>query len=74
MPKFVFARDDVAFAGAGHNRHQIHKGDAYRSTHPAVLARPEFFSDEPTVFHDGPAEADVEQATAAPGERRGTRR
>jgi hypothetical protein len=74
MPKYVFARDDVSFAGPGFNRYHTRKGEAFRSTHPAVVARPDLFSDEPTVFHDGPPEPEVEQATAAPGERRGIRR
>jgi hypothetical protein len=45
------------------------------SSDPVVLAHPALFSDDPVVIARYPGwQPDVEQATAAPGERRASRR
>jgi hypothetical protein len=51
--------------------YRIAEGDPWYSDDPFVRARPELFTDAPQrVFGDRP----VEQATAAPGERRTVKR
>lgn len=55
----------------------VREGSAWWADHPAVLANPELFADEPQIVlprNWTPKEAPVEQATAAPGEKRGSRR
>ena len=64
----------------------IHKGTHWPADDPIVRAHPDLFSDdprwgmnysvEPEGYNDPPRSSDtpVEQATAAPGEKRSTRR
>jgi hypothetical protein len=63
----------------------VHKGQHWPATDPVVLLRPELFTPDPRyglVYteappgHDGALEElpEVEQATAAPGEKRSARR
>lgn len=47
-------------------------GDPWDATDPFVKSRPDLFSDAPATVHR--TFRPVEQATAAPGERRSTRR
>lgn len=70
-----FALDTVSLATPGSAfRTQIRRGQAWHAEHPLVLHYPDLFSDEPPdVFPHG-WEPEVEQATAAPGEKRATRR
>jgi hypothetical protein len=56
----------TSFSGERNGAHQATKGELLRSNHPTVKAFPEFFV--PIDDFDRP---DVEQATAAPGEKRG---
>jgi hypothetical protein len=59
-----------AFTGSlDGERISIGIGDLFDSNHPAVRKWPDFFI--PAVIRTGPKE--VEQATAAPGEKRGSR-
>lgn len=53
-------------------RVQLHRGEAWDASDPFVKANQHLFADQPPVVRtvDGP----VEQATAAPGEKRRTRR
>jgi hypothetical protein len=57
----------------------VHKGTHWPANDPVVLANPDYFTDDPrfglnySVEPDG-YDAPVEQATAAPGERRRVRR
>jgi hypothetical protein len=71
--KAVFARDDT-WVGVHPNRVRLTKGDTWHADHPLVLAYPEAFSDEPTAMHPRGWDPPVEQASAAPGEKRATRR
>lgn len=51
---------------------RLNPGDPWDATDPFVRARPDLFSDVPAVVNR--TSVRVEQATAAPGERRTTRR
>jgi hypothetical protein len=52
----------------------IVEGDSWDGDDPVVRQNPDAFADEPTVVRRSrPWEAPVEQATAAPGEKRRTR-
>lgn len=54
---------------------RLAEGDAWDADDPFVRSNPGFFAEDPTkVHHSRGAEAPVEQATAAPGEKRSTRR
>lgn len=63
---------------------QVRKGQHWPATDPVVKARPDLFTDDPRyglVYTQAPPghddqlnEAPVESASAAPGERRNTRR
>ena len=75
-PPVVYAKADQ---GIGHNGQifTLRKGDPWDGDDPVVLAHPEAFADVPpddVVKHSVPrahrAPAGVEQATAAPGEKR----
>ena len=57
--KLVRARGNFAAAVDG-VEHFVHQGDVLSASHPLAKARPELFD----------AETPVEQATAAPGEKR----
>jgi hypothetical protein len=46
------------------------KGELVDSDHPVVKRYPQYFS-EPVIDHPAPRTAPVEQATAAPGQKRG---
>jgi hypothetical protein len=74
MSGFVWAKGD-AVVQINHVRAVIRLGECRHDWDHVVLARPDLFSDQPTLVvravGDPPA---VEQATAAPGEKRATRR
>lgn len=68
MADHVFAASTCAIRGAG-GVVRLRIGDAWPADDPVVQAHPELFSEGPTVVkRSQPA---VEQATAAPGEKRG---
>ncbi len=77
-PLFVFARATTSLKAPGDKYpSQIHEGRTYWSDWPVVVAHPDAFSPTPTRILPAnwvPAEAPVEQATAAPGEKRTVRR
>jgi hypothetical protein len=50
-------------------RFEVHQGDLIDADHPAVRKWPEAFG--PVFVHHRSAAGKVEQATAAPGEKRG---
>jgi hypothetical protein len=52
----------------------IHQGSVWHAESPMVLANPGLFTDDPPVVHPIGWEPRVEQATAAPGEVRESRR
>jgi hypothetical protein len=70
--RFVFARESHSFQ-LGAERFYVKRNQPFEATHPAVLANPGAFQDEPldAVYAPEPA---IEQASAAPGEKRLTRR
>jgi hypothetical protein len=56
-------------------KHHLQTWQAWDSKHPFVKERPDLFAaDPPDVILHGLQEQPVEQATAAPGEKRQTRR
>ena len=71
---FVFAVESVSVRCAGYPQ-RIHKGYAYDAHDPIVLANPSMFQPTPVLVarSDG-FTPEVEQATAAPGERRSAKR
>jgi hypothetical protein len=71
MSNVVFAVETATVALTTGDTFTIHRGQKYSTTLQVVREQPGFFSTDPeTGMEDGP----VEQATAAPGERRNTRR
>lgn len=71
MADHVFAASTCAIRHGGVTV-RLRIGDAWTANDPVVEAHPELFSEVPTdVKRSAP---DVEQATAAPGEKRGRRR
>jgi len=81
MPKMKvkFARDTVSVREPGSKYPTVvHRGTPWHADHPIVTANPDLFGDEP--HHDDvlprgwKVEPAVEQATAAPGEKRTARR
>jgi hypothetical protein len=78
MPKtkYLFARDTVSVREPGSKYPTtVHRGAPWHASHPIVVANPDLFSDDPPDIHPRGWKSDtVEQATAAPGEKRTTRR
>lgn len=50
-------------------RVEVHQGDLIDADHPAVRKWPDYFG--PAFIHHRTSGGEVEQATAAPGEKRG---
>ena len=69
MSEIVFAAADCV-TGSSANRVRLRKDEAWFASDPFVVANPHLFNLRPAHVRGAPA-ADVEQATAAPGERRG---
>lgn len=73
----VFARANAVVTTPDGGRFTVRGGSHWPAGDPVVKARPDLFSDDPRCgisFSTPPperAEPPVEQATAAPGERRG---
>jgi len=58
-----------SFAGAiGKDQYYIVKGETFEADHPAVRKWPQFFG---PVLLRYPMQPEIEQATAAPGQKRG---
>lgn len=70
MERIVYAVEDAAVGMPDGSIVSIRRGQPYPADAPVVRRTPGFFSTDPT----GVVESPVEQATAAPGERRSTRR
>ena len=75
MSGFVWAKGD-AVVQIGKVRAVITRGECRHDWDHVVVARPDLFSDTPTVVVRavGDPPPVVEQATAGPGEKRNTRR
>ena len=72
---YVFARDTVSVREPGSKYPtSVQRGSAWHANCPLVLAHPDLFSATPTDVHPRNWQAPVEQATAAPGEKRTTQR
>lgn len=69
--RIVYAVDTATVALTTGDTFTIHRGQKYDADLQVVREQPGFFSDDPAT---GMRDAPVEQATAAPGERRSTRR
>lgn len=52
----------------------VHVNEPWWAEHPLVLTHPDAFADQPSEILPRGWEPPVEQATAAPGEKRATRR
>lgn len=78
--RVVFATDTAALPLPSGASVVVHRGQHWSADDPVVKAHPGLFSDDPrygltySVPPPEMAEAPVEQATAAPGEKRATRR
>lgn len=70
-----FVKQSVSTVVDG-RRVRLTKDDPWRDSDPIVKAAPQFFADEPSEVctSEGRVSAPVEQATAAPGEKRPTPR
>jgi hypothetical protein len=69
---YVFAQTSAAIRWGTSALH-IHTGDVWPASDPFVLAHPDFFATTPpqgALRYTTPPEVEVEQATAAPGEKR----
>lgn len=73
MSGFVWAKGD-AVVQIGHVRAVIKLGECRHDWDQVVRTRPELFASEPTLVVRAVGDPPVEQATAAPGEKRSTRR
>jgi hypothetical protein len=71
--KLVYANCETNVGAPNGSTHYLKVGDAWDSDDPLVKARPELFSDFPLRVHTSRGVQVVEQATAAPGEKRRTR-
>lgn len=74
--KFVKQSVSTAISDGG-PRVRLTKDDPWRDDDPVVVALPQFFADEPSEVQSSlgrQSTAPVEQATAAPGEKRTARR
>jgi hypothetical protein len=73
--KIKFARATTSLRGRGSKYPTtVREGEAWHADHPLVVDHPDAFSDDPPVVHPRGWEPPVEQASAAPGEKRATRR
>lgn len=73
--KYVFARATVSVREPGSKYPStVHQGSVWHATCPMVLSHPDLFSEDPPEIHPRGFVPPVEQATAAPGERRNARR
>lgn len=75
-PKIVFARATTSVRAPGSKYPtSVHVNEPWYAEHPLVLANPDLFADQPAeILPRGWSPPVVEQATAAPGEKRATRR
>lgn len=70
----TFAKASCVTEHGGRAIH-LHAGEVWAADDPFVLAQPHFFGPSPAVRRTAPAPAPpIEQATRAPGERRGATR
>lgn len=73
--RYVFATATVSVREPGSKYPTtVHQGTVWHADCPMVTSHPDLFSDEPPIVHPRGWEPPVEQATAAPGERRETGR
>jgi len=71
MAKLKFARYTASVGVPGNpTTFIVEEGEAWDADDPVVLHNPHAFSDEPEQVHSSFGTRTVEQATAAPGERR----
>lgn len=76
----VYATDRASVTLRGGGQVQVHKGTHWAETDPVVKEYPGLFSSDPrygmqyTIEPEGYDAPPVEQATAAPGEKRNNRR
>jgi hypothetical protein len=72
----VYAKSTTSITNDAGLSFTLHRGEVWSADDPLVKSRPHFFSDVPVVARvsqdQGFVEV-IEQATAAPGERRKTR-
>jgi hypothetical protein len=74
-PRYVFARSTVSVREPGSRYPTIvHQGSVWHADCPMVELHPDLFSPEPPEVLPRNWQPPVEQATAAPGEVRATRR
>ena len=72
---YKFAASTCSVFLPGGRRAYLRRGQAWSTESEVVKGHPELFVDHPLEIHGEPvAEAPVEQMTAAPGEKRTTKR
>jgi hypothetical protein len=71
--RLVYANCETNVAAPNGSVHYLRPGDVWDADDELVKARPQFFSDSPIRVNTSRGFAVVEQATAAPGEKRRTR-
>jgi len=72
MTNVVWAKDSAVVVMPDGSMVKITEGDRWPADHPVVRQHGGWFSDDPA--YGLPKDSPVETATAAPGERRSTRR
>lgn len=73
----VFANASCSITDGNGMIYQLRRGEPWDADDPLVVSRPTFFSKVPVTARSsrvGSGFVDVEQATAAPGEKRNTKR
>lgn len=73
MPQYVYAKQNAATTHQGRTV-RTKRGEAWHASDPVVRDHPNLFATDPPVVRGTPTEGPVEQTTAAPGEKRTTRR
>lgn len=73
MAQYVYAKQNAATTHRGRTV-RTKRGEAWHASDPLVREHPDLFAADPPTVRGTPAEGPVEQATAAPGEKRTTRR
>lgn len=73
MSAYVYAITEASVWVDG-DHYTTHVDQAWESNHPFVKARPDLFRSDPADPKVRVSEPEVEQATAAPGEKRTTKR
>lgn len=70
----VYAKSTTVVGTRGGGTTRLVEGEVWSSHDPVVQDNPDLFADEPTKVRGKKADPPVEEATAAPGAKRSTKR